>query len=78
MLQCHLIPSHDYLPIREGRGGMVHAYGVRLPVVVLVQLKNLVEISANGTVMVGYGLSPHTKDFRFGQWTPFRMYLPLR
>lgn len=42
-----------------------------------VQLNNLVGVSTGGTVMVGYGLSPRTKAFPFGQWTPFRIILPL-
>jgi len=42
-----------------------------------VQLNNLVGLSTDGTVMVGYGLSPKTKAFPFGQWTPFRIVLPL-
>jgi probable HAF family extracellular repeat protein len=42
-----------------------------------VQLNNLVGISADGTVMVGYGLSPRTKAFPFGKWTPFRVVLPV-
>lgn len=42
-----------------------------------VQLTNLVGVSADGTIMVGYGLSPKTSKFPFGQWTPFRVILPL-
>jgi probable HAF family extracellular repeat protein len=42
-----------------------------------VQLNNLVGVSTDGTVMVGYGLSPRTKAFPFGQWTPFRIVLPV-
>ncbi len=42
-----------------------------------VQLNNLVGISADGTVMVGYGQSPRTKAFPFGQWTPFRVVLAV-
>lgn len=42
-----------------------------------VQLANLVGISVYGTVMVGYGLSPKTSQFPFGQWTPFRVVLPV-
>jgi hypothetical protein len=34
-------------------------------------------ISADGTVMVGYGQGPRTKALPFGQWTPFRVVLPL-
>lgn len=41
-----------------------------------VTLYNLVGISSDGTVMVGYGLGPRTKAFPFGQWTPFRVVLP--
>jgi probable HAF family extracellular repeat protein len=42
-----------------------------------IQLNNLVGVSADGTVMVGYGLSPKTSQFPFGQWTPFRAVLPV-
>jgi probable HAF family extracellular repeat protein len=42
-----------------------------------VQLSSLVGVSAGGTVMAGYGLSPRTKAFPFGQWTPFRIVLPV-
>ena len=34
-------------------------------------------ISTDGTVIVGYGLSPRTKAFPFGQWEPFRIVLPV-
>jgi probable HAF family extracellular repeat protein len=34
-------------------------------------------VSADGTVMVGYGQGPRTKTFPFGQWTPFRVVLPV-
>jgi probable HAF family extracellular repeat protein len=42
-----------------------------------VQLSTAVGVSADGTVIVGYGLSPRTKAFPFGQWTPFRVVLPV-
>jgi probable HAF family extracellular repeat protein len=42
-----------------------------------VVLNSLVGVSADGMVMVGYGLAPRTKAFPFGQWTPFRVVLPL-
>jgi probable HAF family extracellular repeat protein len=42
-----------------------------------VQLTTLAGVSVNGTVMVGYGLSPRTKQFPFGQWTPFLVVLPI-
>ena len=34
-------------------------------------------VSADGTVISGYGLSPKTAQFPFGQWTPFRAVLPV-
>ena len=34
-------------------------------------------VSADGTVIAGYGLSPKTSQFPFGQWTPFRAVVPL-
>jgi len=42
-----------------------------------VQLTSAVGVSADGTVIVGYGLSPRTNAFPFGQWTPFRIVLPV-
>ena len=36
-----------------------------------------VGVSADGTVILGYGLSPRTNAFPFGQWTPFRVVLPV-
>jgi probable HAF family extracellular repeat protein len=42
-----------------------------------VSLATLDGISADGTVMVGYGLTPRTKAFPFGQWEPFRIVLPV-
>jgi hypothetical protein len=42
-----------------------------------VQLNSMVGVSADGTVMVGYGLSPRTNAFPFGQWEPFRIVLPV-
>ena len=42
-----------------------------------VDVDTLDAISADGTVMVGYGQSPRTKAFPFGQWTPFRVVLPV-
>jgi probable HAF family extracellular repeat protein len=41
-----------------------------------IQLNSMVGVSADGTVMVGYGLSPRTSAFPFGQWEPFRIVLP--
>ena len=41
-----------------------------------VTLDTLVGISADGTTMVGYGQSPKTKAFPFGQFEPFRVVLP--
>jgi probable HAF family extracellular repeat protein len=34
-------------------------------------------VSADSTVIAGYGLSPKTSAFPFGQWTPFRAVLPV-
>jgi probable HAF family extracellular repeat protein len=42
-----------------------------------VSLATMDGISADGTVMVGYGLNPRTKAFPFGQWEPFRIVLPV-
>jgi probable HAF family extracellular repeat protein len=42
-----------------------------------VSLATLDGISADGTVIVGYGLNPRTKAFPFGQWEPFRIVLPV-
>ena len=42
-----------------------------------VQLTSAVGVSGDGTVIAGYGLSPATKAFPFGEWTPFRVVLPL-
>jgi probable HAF family extracellular repeat protein len=42
-----------------------------------VQLSSAVGVSANGTRIVGYGLSPRTHAFPFGVWTPFVMVLPV-
>jgi probable HAF family extracellular repeat protein len=42
-----------------------------------VSLDTVDGISADGTVIVGYGLSPRTKAFPFGQWEPFRIVLPV-
>jgi probable HAF family extracellular repeat protein len=42
-----------------------------------VQLSSAVGISDDGTVIAGYGLSPRTKAFPFGVWTPFRVVLPV-
>jgi probable HAF family extracellular repeat protein len=41
-----------------------------------VTLDTLVGISTDGTTMVGYGQSPKTKAFPFGQFEPFRVVLP--
>jgi len=43
-----------------------------------VTLDTLVGISADGTTMVGYGQSPKTKAFPFGQFEPFRVVLPAQ
>src|ERR1039457_2347108 len=40
-----------------------------------VALVELDGVSADGTVMVGYGQSPRTKAFPFGNWEPFRVVL---
>jgi probable HAF family extracellular repeat protein len=42
-----------------------------------VSLVTVDGISADGTVIVGYGLNPRTKAFPFGQWEPFRVVLPV-
>jgi probable HAF family extracellular repeat protein len=42
-----------------------------------VTLDTLVGISADGTTMVGYGQSPKTKAYPFGQFEPFRAVLPI-
>jgi probable HAF family extracellular repeat protein len=42
-----------------------------------VSLATVDGISADGTVIVGYGLTPRTKTFPFGQWEPFRVVLPV-
>src|ERR1700674_4332299 len=42
-----------------------------------VSLATVDGISADGTVIVGYGLTPRTKAFPFGQWEPFRVVLPV-
>jgi probable HAF family extracellular repeat protein len=42
-----------------------------------VSLDTVDGISADGTTIVGYGLSPRTKAFPFGQWEPFRIVLPV-
>jgi probable HAF family extracellular repeat protein len=34
-------------------------------------------VSADGTVIVGFGLNPRTTKFPFGVWTPFRAILPV-
>jgi len=34
-------------------------------------------VSADGTVITGFGLNPPTTQFPFGLWTPFRVVLPL-
>jgi hypothetical protein len=34
-------------------------------------------VSADGTVIVGFGLNPPTRQFPFGQWEPFRAVLPV-
>jgi probable HAF family extracellular repeat protein len=41
-----------------------------------ITLDSLIGISADGTVMVGYGQSPKTTAFPFGQFEPFRVVLP--
>jgi probable HAF family extracellular repeat protein len=42
-----------------------------------VSLATVDGISANGTVIVGYGLNARTNAFPFGQWEPFRVVLPV-
>ena len=42
-----------------------------------VTLTELNGVSTDGTVMVGYGQSPRTKAFPFGNWEPFRVVLPV-
>jgi probable HAF family extracellular repeat protein len=42
-----------------------------------VSLTTVDGISADGTIIVGYGLSPRTNAFPFGQWEPFRVVLPV-
>jgi probable HAF family extracellular repeat protein len=34
-------------------------------------------VSADGTIITGYGLNPPTSTFHFGVWTPFRAVLPV-
>jgi probable HAF family extracellular repeat protein len=41
-----------------------------------VTLDTLIGISTDGTTMVGYGQSPRTKAFPFGQFEPFQVVLP--
>jgi probable HAF family extracellular repeat protein len=42
-----------------------------------VQVTAAPGVSADGTVITGFGLSPRTKAFPFGVWTPFRVVLPV-
>ena len=42
-----------------------------------VQVTTAAGISATGTVITGFGLSPRTTAFPFGVWTPFRVVLPV-
>ena len=42
-----------------------------------ISLDTAAGISADGTVIVGFGLNPPTKAFPFGVWTPFRAVLPV-
>jgi probable HAF family extracellular repeat protein len=42
-----------------------------------VQVTSAAGVSANGAVITGFGLSPRTKAFPFGVWTPFRVVLPV-
>jgi probable HAF family extracellular repeat protein len=42
-----------------------------------VSLVELDGVSADGTVMAGYGISPKTKALPFGNWEPFRVVLPV-
>ena len=42
-----------------------------------VVLSELDGLSADGTVMVGFGQSPRTKAFPFGNFEPFRVVLPV-
>ncbi len=43
-----------------------------------VTLDTLVGISSDGTTMIGYGQSPKTKAFPFGNFEPFRVVLPVQ
>ncbi len=40
-----------------------------------VQVTSATGISADGTVITGFGISPRTKEFPFGVQTPFRVVL---
>jgi uncharacterized membrane protein len=42
-----------------------------------IQLTSAVGVSADGTVIVGYGISPKTQANPFGLFTPFRVVLPV-
>ena len=42
-----------------------------------VTLETIVGVSADGTVMVGYGKGPRTHVFPFGRYEPFRIVLPV-
>jgi len=42
-----------------------------------VQVTSATSLSADGTIITGFGLSPRTKAFPFGVWTPFRVVLPV-
>ena len=41
-----------------------------------VQVTTAAGVSADGTVIAGFGLSPRPKAFLFGVWMPFRVVLP--
>jgi hypothetical protein len=42
-----------------------------------ITLNTLAGVSADGTIIAGFGLSPRTKTLPFGVWTPFRVVLPV-
>jgi uncharacterized membrane protein len=43
-----------------------------------VTLDTLNGVSADGSVVVGYGQSPPSRGNPFGEWTPFRAVLPAQ
>ena len=42
-----------------------------------VQVSRAAGVSSDGTIITGFGISPRTKAFPFGVWTPFRVVLPV-